>query len=345
LFVVDTPQGAVEDGQVSFSHTFDGIEHGTSYQNQLNPGYSPPLKFTDGIVVWLYKTYKDYGHNSTQLTGLNNPSTDEYTNRTYLIGAVTQSLSALLRSSVAETEPQVGTRGGTFDINHSFSGYTAAKCTVLRNQHDCNKVSLNKLTGLMDTYNSLERSIVQIVNRYHRPLSLAEKSGEGDDIRWICDVQGVDMVRKGFFQEHDQAGMISIVDTGNTNIPISAEQRKTDKIDIEAKFKELDALVYTKSILLMVAEINQLVATQGKATLESMEDEYCVGELGFTDKLGPGFAKGITFLQTHNASILFTDMNQIVHDRVAEIPVHFCVLQVWNALQVIRCPPPKYGLN
>lgn len=66
----------------------------------------------------------------------------------------------------------------------------------------------------------------------------------------------------------------------------------------------------------------------------AIKEDYCAQKMGLWDAMGGAFANVRTFCQLHGAKVCFTDMDHIVRDRIAQFPAGFCMVHVWNAVQV-----------
>jgi hypothetical protein len=58
------------------------------------------------------------------------------------------------------------------------------------------------------------------------------------------------------------------------------------------------------------------------------------GTLKLCDQMGAAFLSVRTFCQLYGGVVCFTDMDHIVRNRIAQFPARFCMIHVWNALQV-----------
>jgi hypothetical protein len=93
-------------------------------------------------------------------------------------------------------------------------------------------------------------------------------------------------------------------------------------------------LHYIRSYLQGISVVNNLVSTQQTVVKTLCTEELSRGELVFGDRLGASFLSGSTFLQLEGAAVCFTDMTDIVKNRVAEFPLHLLMVHAYTAFML-----------
>ena len=99
--------------------------------------------------------------------------------------------------------------------------------------------------------------------------------------------------------------------------------------------KFLKQLNFLPSPLKHLAEVNELVQLEQKVLRDSLVKECKSGQLKLCDGMGVSFTNVRTFCQLYGANVSFTDMTNIVRQRVAQFPCRFNFLHLWNALQIL----------